>query len=287
MCEPILLATDLDRTLLPNGKHPESPQARALFRQFVTRPEVVLAYVTGRHRGLVMEAIDAYDIPIPQFVIADVGTSLWEVRGASWQIRDDWQQALATDWGDDGHAQLAVALEGMQDLRLQEATKQSAFKLSYYTPAQIPADLLEQVKDRLSATGAQTHLVWSVDETTNTGLLDVLPSGASKLHALEYLRTKLGIPLNNTLFAGDSGNDMDVLVSNIPAVLVANADDSVRAEAVKRGNPDTLYLAQGGWARMNGNYSAGILEGAMHFLPATRAWLDAPDFATVCLPPSS
>ena len=29
---PLLLCTDLDRTLLPNGTAPESPRARALFR---------------------------------------------------------------------------------------------------------------------------------------------------------------------------------------------------------------------------------------------------------------
>lgn len=278
MFESILLATDLDRTLLPNGKQPESPLARPRFRQFVTRPEVKLVYVTGRHRELVIAAVDEYDLPCPDFVIADVGTRLYEVRGVDWQLREDWQQKLVSDWQNYNHAQLAAALEGIESLRLQEAEKQSALKLSYYTAALFnPAELLNQVRERLSATGANTHIVWSVDETSATGLLDVLPAGASKLHALEYLRTQLGIPLNKTLFAGDSGNDMEVLVSEIPSVLVANADDSVRTEAIKRGNSDTLYLAQGGLAGMNGNYSAGILEGAMHFLPATRAWLETQD----------
>jgi hydroxymethylpyrimidine pyrophosphatase-like HAD family hydrolase len=49
----------------------------------------------------------------------------------------------------------------------------------------------------------------------------------------------LGILLQQTMvFAGDSGNDMEVLVSDIPAVLVANAPDAVRAEATARANPD-------------------------------------------------
>ena len=278
MFEPMLLATDLDRTLLPNGKHPESPLARSRFRQFVARPEVKLAYVTGRHRELVMEAIADYALPQPHFVIADVGTSLYEIRGADWQSCDGWQQLLKSQWGDGHPAQLAALLEDIPGLRLQEAAKQSALKLSFYAAALCdPAELLTQVRERLAATGAHTGLIWSVDETTHTGLLDVLPAGAGKLAALEYLRQQLGIAMNQTVFAGDSGNDMEVLVSAIPSVLVANADDAVRAEAVQRSDSKTLYLAQGGLAGMNGCYSAGILEGVIHFLPETHAWLDTRD----------
>lgn len=281
MFEPMLLATDLDRTLLPNGKHPESPLARSRFRQFVVRPEVKLVYVTGRHRELVMEAMVDYDLPQPHFVIADVGTSLYEIRGTDWHLCDHWQQLLMSEWGDCHPAQLAAVLEDLPSLRLQEAAKQSALKLSYYTAALgDPAELLTQVRERLAATGANMCLIWSIDETTHTGLLDVLPAGAGKLAALEFLRKQLGIAMDKTVFAGDSGNDMEVLVSNIPSVLVANADDAVRAEAVKRGDSHTLFLAQGGLAGMNGCYSAGILEGVIHFLPETRVWLDPRDDAS-------
>ena len=43
-----------------------------------------------------------------------------------------------------------------------------------------------------------------------------------------------GFPRERTVFAGDSGNDLDVLASAIPSVLVANADPGVRAEARRR-----------------------------------------------------
>ena len=274
MDDRILIATDLDRTLLPNGAQPESPLARSRFRRFVERPEVKLVYVTGRHRELVEAAMAEYELPQPDFVIADVGTSLYEVHGDDWQQCQDWQQAIASDWGGRSHKQLAAVLLDIPGLRLQEAAKQGACKLSYYAaPLANPSELLAQVRDRLTATGASINLVWSVDETTATGLLDVLPAGASKLHALEFLRTRLGIALNHTVFAGDSGNDMAILVSDIPSVLVANAQETVRAEAVKQGHGATLYLARGGLAGMNGHYSAGILEGVIHFIPATRAWL--------------
>ena len=39
----ILICTDLDRTLLPNGSQPESPLARPRFRALAARPEVSIA----------------------------------------------------------------------------------------------------------------------------------------------------------------------------------------------------------------------------------------------------
>lgn len=287
MDAPILLATDLDRTLLPNGSQPESPQARQRFRRLAARPEVRLAYVTGRHRELVEAAMAEYALPRPDFVIADVGTSLYEIDASDWRQVRDWQQAIGLDWSGRSHAELAALVGDLPGLTLQETAKQGTFKLSYYAPPAVdPADLLRGIRQRLEASGARVNLVWSVDETTATGLLDVLPASASKRHALEFLRARLGIPMNRTVFAGDSGNDMEVLVSGMPSVLVANAQESVRSEAAAQADAANLYLAHGGLFGMNGNYSAGILEGVVHFIPATQAWLmsaeETADASTPC-----
>jgi HAD superfamily hydrolase (TIGR01484 family) len=270
----ILLATDLDRTLLPNGAQAESPLARVRFRRLTERPEICLVYVTGRHQALVRDAIETYELPRPHFVIADVGTSLYEVRADGWYREDAWQQHIIRDWNGCGHEALAALIGTVPGLHLQEVSQQGACKLSYYAPPlPAPGTLLAQVRRPLESAGVHASLVWSVDETASTGLLDILPACAGKYPALDYLRTKLDIPLARTVFAGDSGNDMSVLVSRIPSVLVANADAAVRAEAMSRTDAASLYLARGGLFGMNGNYSAGILEGVGHFLPQTRAWM--------------
>jgi hypothetical protein len=79
------------------------------------------------------------------------------------------------------------------------------------------------------------------------------------------------------VFAGDSGNDLDVLASRVPSVLVANASDEVKARACALaeddGTSDFLYLAGRGVFGMNGNYAAGVLEGLTHFLPETAGWI--------------
>ncbi|EGV17832.1 HAD-IIB family hydrolase [Thiocapsa marina] len=270
--KPLLLCTDLDRTLIPNGAEPESPDARPRFRDFVSQPEVTLAYVTGRHQGLVREAIAEYDLPVPDVVIGDVGTSIFEVTTREWTPLADWQKEIGRDWGGIGRERLAERFADLEILRLQEPEKQAPFKLSYYAPVDADSGALKsELEARLSQLGVNASLIWSIDEAADMGLLDVLPAGATKYHAVDFLMHRLGRDETTTLFAGDSGNDLEVLISPIPSVLVANGHPEVRTQALRlaaaNGQADRLYCARGGWSGMNGNYSAGILEGIAHFRP--------------------
>ena len=275
---PRFLCTDLDRTLLPNGEAPESPRARELFARVAARADLSLAYVTGRQLSLVIDAISGYSLPRPRFAICDVGTSIYEYDGADWAPLETWQELLAKDWPADASTEVRASLQNSDGLTLQEEERQSRFKISYHTPAlDEPADLLATVESRLAATGLEFRLVYSVDETSVTGLLDLLPASAGKLAAIEHLLDRPGFTVGSTLFAGDSGNDLEVLASAIPGVLVANATEVVRQEATRlaeeRGQADRLYLATGELDGLNGNYAAGILEGLAHFWPRTASWM--------------
>ena len=109
----------------------------------------------------------------------------------------------------------------------------------------------------------------------------MLPASATKYHAVEFLIEMLGLSLDHTVFAGDSGNDLPVLVSRIHSVLVGNASTAVREEAERlasqQGTESALYFAKGNFMGMNGNYSAGILEGLAHYLPQTQQWMTLDD----------
>lgn len=276
----LFLCTDLDRTLLPNGLQPESPGARDLFARLVDRPEVTLAYVTGRHRALVEQAIGQYALPWPDFAITDVGTRIHTRNAGDWRVWPDWEAEIAVDWADHDHADLRRLFQDIGALRLQETEKQNTHKLSYYLSPRVDRrPLVEEMQRRLNAAGVAASLVWSIDETADIGLLDVLPKRATKLHAVDFLRARLGLTVGETLFAGDSGNDLEVMAGGLPSVLVANAADEVRDAALERarraGNEDTLFLARGGFLGMNGNYSAGILEGVAHFRPELAPWIEA------------
>lgn len=273
----ILLCTDLDRTLLPNGHQPESPDARQRFAVLAARPEVTLAYVTGRHQALVRQAIDDYSLPAPDYVLADVGTTIYENSGSEWLAWDDWSEEITPDWGGLNHEQISQLFTDLNDLRLQEPSKQAVHKLSYYISLDNDyTALIAEMQARLQKRSVLASLVWSVDETSGTGLLDVLPERATKLHAVQFLMLQKGFTLTDTLFAGDSGNDLPVLTSPIHSVLVANATNEVREQAEEQARVgktlDALYIATGNFSGMNGNYSAGILEGLAHYIPETEGW---------------
>lgn len=274
----LMLCTDLDRTVVPNGREPESPQARPRFRRFAAQPEVTLVYVSGRHAALIREAIDEYELPVPDYAIGDVGTTIYDVVDGRWRVWEPWTEEIRADWNEMEHDGLAALLDDIVGLRMQEPEKQNRFKLSYYAPPRTDRDpLLREVRARLQRKGVRAGIIWSVDEMANVGLLDVLPERATKVDAIRFLMRSKGVQESQTVFAGDSGNDLPALTSGLPAVLVKNARDEVREEARQivegRGIADRLYLARGGFHSMNGNYSAGVLEGVAHFHPETGRWM--------------
>jgi len=261
----IVLCTDLDRTLLPNGEALEAGNARTIFNKLVMRPEVVLVYVSGRDQALVRQAIQEYQLPSPHYVIADVGASIYRLEHNDWHLISKWQALLAADWHGLSSQQLSQQLINIGSLKLQPQAHQSEFKLSYQLASeknlpQAVADLTHELK-RLNI---NFNCISSIDETKNIGLVDILPQVANKYLAIQFLVDELGIEHKHIVFSGDSGNDMDVLISPFKAILVGNATEEVRNHAqqqvINAGNENTLYCA-------HNNYAAGIVEGVLYYFP--------------------
>lgn len=274
----LLLCTDLDRTLIPNGIQPESDHARKYFRKLSEHSEVTLVYVTGRHQQLVEQAIDDYQLPPADFVIADVGSLIYQITKTGWQYLTDWEENISGDWQSHNVSEINDCLLDIKEIRLQEESKQNIHKLSYYVALNIDhQSVIAKINQKLKQQGVVANLVWSIDQLAKIGLLDILPASAGKRQAIEFLMQKLKYNYSETIFAGDSGNDICVLSSPVHSVLVANTDTDVREEAIKvaRSNhlESCLYLAQGNFMGMNGNYSAGIVEGVIHYMPHLKDWL--------------
>ena len=274
----LLLCTDLDRTLLPNGSEPESANARKNFSRLAQHPQVTLVYVTGRHQQLVEQAIKKYKLPQADYVIADVGSTVYEIKAHSWHYQQQWERLIEHDWGGKNANQLHSLLADLNGLQLQEESKQNTHKLSYYvTLNNDHQKIISAMQSLLQQQSIKANLIWSIDQLANTGLLDVLPASAGKRQAIEFLMQQLNFDYYETVFAGDSGNDICVMSSQIQSVLVANAEEEVRDTAIKQAQANhqqnTLYLAQGNFMDMNGNYSAGILEGVAHYIPQAENWI--------------
>ncbi len=257
----LLLCCDMDRTVIPNGDQPESGGSRELLTDFCSRPEVTFAYVTGRDRAMVKEAIASYALPAPDFAMTDVGTVLYRVQDGEWLESPEWMQHISVDWPGCVHEDVAHWLSDLPGLRLQEQEKQNNFKVSFYAENASPVLRLD-VEGRLQRHGLKANVVVSIDESSGTGFVDVLSARANKYHAVRFVQQMLGYDDQEVIFAGDSGNDLEVLVSPIPAILVGNATEAIRQEATQKSEAaqtrDRLYLAKA-------NYAGGVLEGLQHF----------------------
>lgn len=275
----ILLCSDLDRTIIPNGSQKESAQARPLLRHLAGWPDLRLVYVSGRDKTLIREAIETFDLPLPEYAIGDVGTTIYDVKESHGKPEltgwAQWEQEIGLDWNGMRSREVRAVFDDFGELRLQEESKQNIYKLSYYVALSADRDaLLRAVHERLNKEELRAGVIWSVDEENNIGLLDILPERANKVNAIHFLMEKKGIPADRVLFAGDSGNDLHPLTSDLQAVLVGNAMEEIREEALRKskenGREHLLYLAKGDFFGMNGNYSAGVIEGLVHYFPETQ-----------------
>lgn len=268
----VLLCCDLDRTVLPNGDAPESPNVRKKFAKVTRHDAIILVYVSGRNKRLVLQAINDYQIPVPDYAICDVGSLIYKIKGNRWLELDNWSSLIASDWRNCPPEKIIQCLSDIELLTLQEPEKQTRLKVSYYTPLTIDIENLKtNITQNLAQQGYNANLVWSIDDVKHCGLLDILPPQSNKLHAIEFLMKETGFKKENIVFAGDSGNDIPIIISDIPAVLVKNAHESVCLEATKaikdNGYADFIYIAAGDFSGLNGNYCAGILEGLVHYHP--------------------
>ncbi len=96
--QKILICSDLDRTIIPNGFQKESPLARPLLRRLAEDSNISLAYVSGRDKRLILDAIEEFYLPMPDYAIGDVGTTLYRVINGNWQLSDGWSDEIGQDW---------------------------------------------------------------------------------------------------------------------------------------------------------------------------------------------
>ncbi|NIW00116.1 HAD-IIB family hydrolase [Candidatus Saccharibacteria bacterium] len=277
--QKILICSDLDRTIIPNGYQEESAHARPVFRHITEHANIHLTYVSGRDKQLIIDAIEEFYLPLPDYAIGDVGTTFYRIINGNWQLSDEWSDEISQDWKGLNWEGLAEYFEDMHEIRLQELEKQSPHKLSFYTDQDVDhPHLKEKIRLVLMQKGLRANIIWSVDEISSNGLLDIVPARANKLHAIQFLMKQEQFSEDNTVFAGDSGNDLDVLTSGLKAILVKNAMDEVRKEAVEKLSDkhmlNRLYLPIGNFLGLNGNYAAGVLEGLVHFFPETKKIVD-------------
>lgn len=265
MTSPFLFATDLDRTLFPNG--PEAIDSRSVGRFETWRKESgqPVAFVTGRHLEELIDGCREYGFSLPDYAATDVGSRLFKHSDSRWEELAGYAQLVlgkGSVWNPETVMKLAASVDG---LRPQEDFRQNEIKCSFYAePSDRTSSFRHDLEEKLVAVGMEVQMVDSIDEEVDLGLVDVLPRGADKLGALLFLQDYLGLSQDQIIFCGDSGNDLRALSHGFHSVCVRNAPEALKAtlrktwsEGDRKGQ---LYIA-GGKYGFSGYYTEGVLEG--------------------------
>ena len=236
-----VLATDLDGTFLGGS----DADRHALYTWIErNRHEVGLIFVTGRDPEFLETLCRDTEVPWPDYVVGDVGTTIARVSfddpdPAQGRIRpiEALEAKIAEAWRDSGPI-VREALDGHSGLVLQPT--RFRFRVSYdYDPETFDPAAIATVEEL-----GLDHLI------SDDRYFDVLPRGVSKGPSLMRLLAHAGVPEHKTLAAGDTLNDLSMLALDLPGVAVGNAGRALLDRLADRRN---LHRAEAAGA-------GGILE---------------------------
>jgi len=261
-----ILATDLDRTLLPNGSWPADQSAIEMFNELTAKHHVLVVYVTGRNLALSEEAIEHYGIRHPDVLIGDVGTSIRKYARTGWEADYGWDAHVTHSsprWNAEAIRKAVSGVDGMME---QERVHCGPLKQSYYVDHANREAILETVDARVKGRYDEA-IIYSYDSQSGDGLLDFLPKSATKRTALEYVAREYDAGKDDVVFCGDSGNDIQPLTAGFCGVMVRNADDQLVADVqiALQENPGLRIYHAHGFENLSGYYTSGVIEGAYHY----------------------
>jgi len=238
LAERLILATDLDGTIAHGD-----PRLRArLIGWLRTQPSSALVYVTGRSPEAVASLAAETALPIPDVLIADVGTSV--LKGFGPERMERIEAALGRDWPGAGLVRRRLA--DLSELALQDV--QAPRRVSYWVAP--VRSLRPESADAFGAaapdpgsfgteatalaaharTRAEARLAdLEVDVLLSANaFVDVLPHGVNKGSTLRRVLMWLAAPDRTCVVAGDSLNDLALFEGGYRGVLVGNCEPELR-----------------------------------------------------------
>ena len=235
----MVLATDLDGTFL-GGTDADRDRLYAWIEAH--RDSVGLVFVSGRDPEFIESICSDGRVPWPEYVVGDVGTTIARMVDRKVTPIPTLEEEIARTWGEMG-AQVRAALDGHPGLTLQPTNFR--YRVSYDLDADAFDDSARQI---IADMGADTLI-------SDNRYFDVLPRGISKGPSLLRLVAHLGVDQDKVLTAGDTLNDLSMLVAGTPAVAVGGAEQPLLDVLPHAPH---IYRAEAIGA-------AGILEAIAHF----------------------
>lgn len=207
------------------------------------RKTLLFGIATGRRLDNALATLRKHKIPQPDVLISGQGT---EIHYAPNLTQDTiWERHINHLWAPGA---VRETLREIPGLSLQPKKHQSPFKISYYIDTSVISG--QQVRQLLQHNEQAVNVLVSFGQ-----YLDVLPLRASKGLALRWCSEQLDFPLQNTLVAGVTGADADMLRGNTLGTVVDNRHTS---ELSDLANIDGIYFSEASCA-------AGILDAMAHY----------------------
>lgn len=230
-----LLATDLDGTLVGNRTG-----LKKLLAYLDSKPyEVKLVYVTGRHLHSALTLISKEQLPHPDALITDIGTSIY--TGAALIMDESWDLQMKLHWKPEKIKKIAGTCEGLIPQLLPDDRR-----LSYVVSSDAP---VKEFQIKLKEADISHKFVFSANR-----YIDILPKKSGKGNALKYVLKQYFSDQVRVLIAGDTGNDEDMLALGHPAVIVGNG----HSELYRLEEYPFIYRAEQ-------HYAGGIQEAWEYF----------------------
>lgn len=246
-----LFVTDLDNTLVgdPSALIELNKQLKSCREVYGTR----IIYTTGRSLSLYHQLASEQDLLAPDALVAAVGTEIYGESGRPdllWSRQLMRWQLGGNRWDRDKVESIAT---GLAELLPQPDSEQRPFKISYSLPSRLAPTVLPRLRESLSLQGVEVEIIYSGGQD-----LDILPHGAGKGQAMNFLQTGWKIDPSQTIVCGDSGNDLSLFCSGLErGIIVGNAQPELLDWHTQ--NPIAHhYLAQA-------HCASGILEGFRYF----------------------
>lgn len=237
----------IDRVIIADIDNTLTGDDEAMHRFFDliahTKEHVGFGIATGRRFEEVMEIMKQLSIPKPEVLITSVGTEMY--YGKNLTMDSSWHKHIDFRWEPEKTRDLLSTVEG---LYLQEETEQSRFKISYRMDVEV-APKVSGIRKMLREAGIRAKVIVSLGM-----FLDIIPTRAGSGVSVRHMAFKWGLPLENILIAGDSGNDEEMLAGNTLGVVVGNYS----SELEKLRKYPRIYFARA-------HHAMGIIEGIEYY----------------------
>lgn len=207
------------------------------------RKTVLFGIATGRRLDNALATLRKHRIPQPDVLISGQGTQIHYAPNLTQDAI--WERHINHLW--DPRA-VRETLREIPGLALQPKIHQSPFKISYYIDTSVISG--QQVRQLLQHNEQAVNVLFSFGQ-----YLDVLPLRASKGLALRWCSERLDFPLENTLVAGVTGADADMLRGNTLGTVVDNRHIS---ELSDLANIEGIHFSES-------SFAAGILDAMAHY----------------------